>query len=127
MSRYPRFCFLVLHPALQGLDYLGALGQQNGQALADDVYGGEELQLPAQLVVVPLPGLLLPAQVLVQLLLFGEGDAVDPLEHFPVGVAPPVGAAALGQLEGVALDPAGGVQMGAGAQVGELALACRRR
>ena len=92
-------------------------------AIGDDVYGGEELQLAAQLVVVPLPGLLLPAQVLVQLLLFGEGDAVDPLEHFPVGVAPPVGAAALGQLEGVALDPAGGVQMGAGAQVGELALA----
>ena len=53
---------------------------------------------------------------------FGEGDAVDPLEHFPVGVAPPVGAAALGQLEGVALILPVESRWGAGAQVGELAL-----
>ena len=35
---------------------------------------------------------------------------------------PPVGGVAGGELQGVALDAAGGVQMGTGAQVGELAL-----
>ena len=61
-------------------------------------------------------------QVGVQLVLLGEGDAVDALEGLPVGVAAPVGGVAGGQLDGVALDPAGGVQVGTGAQVGELAL-----
>ena len=45
-------------------------------------------------------------QVLVQLLLLGEGYGVDTLEHLAVRVAAPVGAAALGQLDGVALDAA---------------------
>ena len=114
--------FLVLHPALQGLDDPGALGQQNGQALTDGLHGGEEFQLPAQLVVIPLQGLLLLLQVLVQLVLAGESDAVNSLEHLPLGVAPPVSAAGLGQLEAVVLDAAGVVQVGTGAQVGEVAL-----
>ena len=42
---------LILHPALEHLDGAGALGQQDGQALADHVHGGEILQLAAQLVV----------------------------------------------------------------------------
>ena len=112
----------VLDPALHQLDHPGALGQQHGQALADHVHGGEVLQLPAQLVVVPLEGLGLLLQIGVQLILLRESHAVDPLEHLPAAVAPPVGAAALGQLDGVALNAAGGVQMGTGAQVGELAL-----
>ena len=71
---------------------------------------------------VALEGLLLLLQVGVQLVLLGEGDAVDPLEGLAVGVPPPVGGVAGGELDGVALDAAGGVQVGAGAQVGELAL-----
>ena len=35
----------------------GALGQHNGQSLADHVHGGEIFQLPAKLVVIPLLGL----------------------------------------------------------------------
>ena len=71
---------------------------------------------------IPLEGLGLLLQVGVQLFLGGEGHAVDPLEHLAVGVAPPVGAAGLGELEAVVLDPAGGIQVGTGAEVGELAL-----
>ena len=112
----------VLDPALQQLDHTGALGQQHGQALADNVHGGEVLQLAAQLVVVALESLGLLGQVLVQLILLGEGHAVDALEHLAVGVAAPVGAGGAGELDGVALDAAGGVQVGAGAQVGEVAL-----
>ena len=112
----------VLDPALEQLDHPGPLGQQHGQALADDVHGGEVLQLPAQLVVVPLQSLGLLLQIGVQLVLLGEGHAIDALEHLAVGVAPPVGAGGGGQLDGVALDAAGGVQVGAGAQVHKLAL-----
>ncbi len=113
---------LILDPALHHLDDAGALGQDDGQALTDIVHGGEILQLAAQLVVVALESLLPLLQVLVQLLLLGEGHGVDALEHLAVAVAAPVGAGAGGQLHGVALDAASGVQMGAGAQVGELTL-----
>ena len=82
----------------------------------------EQAQLLAQLSVVPALGLLDLGQVLVQLLLLGEGDTVDPLEGLAVGVPPPVGGVAGGELDAVALDPPGGVQVGAGAQVGELPL-----
>ncbi len=71
---------------------------------------------------VPLEGLGLLLEILVQLRLGGEGHAVDPLEHLAVGVAAPIRAAGLGQLEAVVLHAAGGVQVGTGAQVGELAL-----
>ena len=113
---------LVLNPALEYLDGLGALGQENGKTLTDDVHSGEVLQLPTQAVVVALQGLGLLFEVRVQLILLRESHAVDPLEHLPAAVAPPVGAAALGELDGVALDAAGGIEVGAGAQVGELAL-----
>ena len=116
----------ILHPALQKLDDPGTLGQQNGQALADIVHGGEILQIPAQLIVVALESLLPLLQILLQLLLLGEGHGVDTLEHLAVAVAAPIGAAALGQLDGITLDAAGGVQVGAGAQVHELALLIKR-
>ena len=112
----------VLHPALQLLDDPCALGQQDGQTLTDAVHGGEVLQLTAQLVVIPLQSLLPLLQVGVQLLLLGEGHAVDALEGLAAAVAPPIGGVAGRQLDAVALDAAGGIQMGAGAQIGELAL-----
>ena len=58
-----------------------------------------------------LLGLLNALEVGVQLVLLGEGDTVDALEGLAAGVAPPVGGVAGGQLDGVALDPAGGVQV----------------
>ena len=98
-----------------------AAGQEEGEAGAL-VHNGEQAQLLPQLAVIPLLGLLNALEVGVQLVLLGEGDTVDALEGLAAGVAPPVGGVAGGQLDGVALDPAGGVQMGAGAQIGELAL-----
>ena len=44
----------ILNPALQQLDYARALRQQDGQALADIINGGEVFQIAAQLVVVTL-------------------------------------------------------------------------
>ena len=112
----------VLDPALQQLDDARALRQENGQALADAVDGGEVFQVAAELVVVALEGFGLLGEVLVELFLLREGDGVDALEHLALGVAAPVGAAALRQLDSVALDAAGGVEVRAGAEVGELAL-----
>ena len=96
-----------------------AVGQEGreARALIEDV---KELQLLAQLAVVTLFGLLQHRQVGVQLALLGEGYAVDAAEHLVLGIAAPVGAGGLGQLD--RLDPAGVRQMGAGAEVGELAL-----
>ena len=61
-------------------------------------------------------------EVGVQLFLLRESDAVDALEHLAVRVAAPVGGVAGGQLDAVALDAAGGVEVRTGAEVGELAL-----
>jgi len=113
---------LVLDPALEQLDDAGALRQQNGQALADHVDRGEVLELAADLVVVALAGLFLLGEIRVEFFLFREGDGVDSLKHFALGVAAPVGAAALRQLDGIALDAAGGVEVRARAEVGELTL-----
>ena len=68
-------------------------------------------------------GFLDAGEVLVKLVLLREGNAVDALEVLAAGVAAPVGGIAGGELDGVALDAAGGIQMRAGAEVGELALA----
>ena len=72
-----------------------------------------------QLAVVALLGLLQVAHVLVQLLLLEERRAVDAGEHLALGVAAPVGAGQLRQLESA--DLAGGGQVRPAAQVGELA------
>ena len=67
-------------------------------------------------------GLLQALKIGVQLLLLGEGHAVDALQGLAIGVAAPIGGVAGGQLDAVALDAAGGVHVGAGAQVNKLAL-----
>ena len=112
--------FGILHPALQQLHHPGALGQQHRQALADYIHGGEVFQLAAQLVVVAAAGFLLGGQVFFQLAALGEGAAVDAAEHLVLFAAPPIGAGAGGELDG--LDRTGAHQMGAGAQVGKIAL-----
>ena len=88
-----------------------ALRQVEGEA-GGLIPESKQAQFLAQLPVIPALGLLDALQIGVQFLLLGEGDAVDPLEGLPVGVAPPVGGVAGQQLDGVALYPAGGVQMG---------------
>jgi hypothetical protein len=98
----------------------------NGQALADDVDSREVFKLAADLVVVALFGLFLLGEVRVEFFLFRERDGVDSLEHFALGVAAPVSAAALRQLDGVALDAARGVEVRAGAEVSELTLFVER-
>ena len=110
----------ILHPALQKLHHTGTLGQQDGQPLPDHINGGEVFQLTAQLVVVAAACLLQPCQMLLQHTALGEGAAVDAAEHLILLAAAPVGAGAAGQLDG--LDGAGGHQVGAGAQVGEIPL-----
>ena len=69
----------------QGVLQHHALGQEEGEAGAL-VPEHEQAQLLAQLPVVPALGLLDALQIGVQLVLLGEGDAVDALEGLPVGV-----------------------------------------
>ena len=111
-----------LSPVVQKGVFQGhSFGKEEGEA-GTLVPEHEQAQLFPQFSVIPLLGLLDFRQVLVQLILLGESNAVDTLEGLPVGVSPPVCGVAGGELDGVALNPAGGVQVGAGAQVGELPL-----
>ena len=97
-----------------------AFREPEGQAGADQLVGGEELQLPAEAAMVALLGLFHHGQVRFQLLFLLEEEAVDALEHGLVLVAPPVGAGHAGELEGAHL--AGALHVGAFAQVGELSM-----
>ena len=110
----------VFYPALQQLNHPCAFGQHNGQSLTYHVHGGEVFQFPAQLAVIPLQGLFPLSHVSVQGLLAVKGGAVNALEHFVFLAAAPVSAGGGQKLHG--LDPAGGGQVGAGAQVSEFAL-----
>ena len=116
----PVLLLRVLHPALHELDHPGALGKEHRQALADHVHRGEVFELPADLVVVPLLGLLEARDVSHQLVLFLEGRAVDPLQHLVLFRAPPVGPGHAEELD--VLHPGRAPHVGAGAQVHELAL-----
>ena len=77
-----------------------AVGQEEGEA-DGLVAHHEQLHFLADLAVVAAGGLLHQLQVRVQLLLGGEGDAVDAGEHLVVLVALPVRAGLLGDLEGL--------------------------
>ncbi len=96
-----------------------AVGQEDGEARAL-VYKGEKPQLCAQLAVVALFGLLNAEQVSVQLFFVRESDGVNTLQHFVFSVATPVGA---GKAQhGGCFNQAGGRQVRAAAEVGEISL-----
>jgi hypothetical protein len=69
-----------------------------------------QVELLADLAVVALGGLFQTLQVGLELLLVGPGGAVDALQHLVVGVAAPVGAGHLLQLEVVAMTHVGHVR-----------------
>ena len=73
---------------------------------------------------VALFGFLDAVQVGVEIFLLGPGRAVDPLQHLVLGVAAPVRAGELGQLEHAQL--AGRRHVRAAAEVGELAFRVER-
>ncbi len=81
----------------------------------------EQVHLAAELAVVALLRLLDLLEIGVELLLLGERGAVDAREHLAVGIAAPIGAGDLHQLEGVA-DLAGRGHVRAAAEVEPVAL-----
>ena len=83
--------------------------------------GMEQVQLLAQPAMVTLFGLFEHVQIGVLLVLFGPGGAVDALQHLVVGIAAPVGAGHLHQLEDLQL--AGGGYVRPAAEVDEAAFA----
>ena len=81
----------------------------------------EQIHLAAELAMVALLGLLDLLEIGVELLLLGEGGAVDAGQHLAVGIAAPIGARDLHQLEGVA-DLAGRGHVRAAAEIEPVAL-----
>ena len=100
-----------------------AAGQEHRHAPSDEVVGHKELHILAYLAMVALFRLLEAGDVGVELLLLREGDAVYPLKALAGSVAAPVARVAGQKLYRVALYPAGRVEVRAGAEVCELALA----
>ena len=81
----------------------------------------EQIHLAAELAMVALLGLLDLLEVGVELLLLGEGGAVDARQHFAVGIAAPIGAGDFHQLERIA-DLAGRGHVRAAAEIEPVAL-----
>ena len=98
-----------------------ALGQEEREA--GSLLGQhKQAQLLAETAMVAALCLLKTLKICVQLVLLREGYAVYALERLTAGVAAPVGGVAGGELDGVALDAAGGVKVRTGAEIYELAL-----
>ena len=81
----------------------------------------EQVHLAAETAMVAALGLLDLLDIGVQILLLGEGRGVDALEHGVIGIAAPIGARHLHQLEGVADFPGRG-HVRAAAEVEPVAL-----
>ena len=85
----------------------------------------EQAQLLADLAVIPLFGFFQAMQVGLEVFLVTPGGTVDALQLLIAGIATPIGAGHLGQLEGLQLAGAGHV--GATAQIDEIALTIKRK
>ncbi len=112
---------LLLQDPVERLPQRRALGQPHGQA-GPHLLGveGEEVQLRAELAVVPLLGLPAPLQEVLEQFLLGKADAVDARELRVRLVPAPVRAGHRQQLR--RLNVPGRRDVWAAAEVGELAL-----
>ena len=88
-----------LDVVFQLLPYSVALGQEHGQATADEVIGHEQLHFLADLAMVTLTGFLHLLFVLFQFLVAGKSHTVDTGEHLIAVIVLPIGAGLLGDLE----------------------------
>src|SRR5947209_14888131 len=68
----------------------------------------KEVHLPPELAMVALLGFSELLQIPIELILLGKGCAVDAAEHLAIGIAAPIGACHLHQLEGRAHLPGRG-------------------
>ena len=84
----------------------------------------EQLHLLAQAAVVALLGLFQHGQIGLEILFVEPGGAIDALKHLVAGIAAPIGAGYLHQLEGLT-QLGGGRQMRTAAQIDEITLAIK--
>ena len=97
----------------------GPLGMPKNEPAAGRLFNGEEAELGAEPPMIAPAALFEARQVRVELRLVVPSGPVDPLEHRPVLVAPPVGSGHARQLE--CPDRAGRIGMAAAAEVGKRA------
>ncbi len=106
-------------PLHEFVEHAGALRVIEHQSAAGELVEVEQVELLAEFAVVALLGLLEPREVRVEILLREPRGAVDALQHRTVGVAPPVRAGDLHELE--RLHPPAVRKVRAAAQVRERA------
>ena len=110
----------VLDEALQQLDHARAFRQQDRQTLTDDIHGGKEFQLAAQLVVVALFCFFQRGDVCFEVGFLFKRRAVDALEHLVLLAAAPVCARDVEELD--VLHHARALDVRARAEVDKVAL-----
>ena len=81
----------------------------------------KQIHLAPEAPVIALFSFFQAMEIGLEVLLRRPGGAVNALQHFVVGIAAPIGAGDLGQLEGA--DAPSGGQMGPAAKIDEIALA----
>ena len=110
----------VLYPSLHQLDDLCTLGEEYRQTLTDIINSCEIFKLTADLVVVTVLSLFYLLEISLKLGSLGECSTVNSAKLLALGVASPVSACAVGELE--CLYGCNGHKVGSCAQVNELAL-----
>ena len=95
----PALVVLIPEVALDRVADHGALGVPEHEPAAGLLADLEEVQRLAELAVIAFLGLGQTGQIRIELLLLEECRGVDPLEHRPGRVAPPVGSRRVQHLE----------------------------
>ena len=122
--RHADIAILALFLQRQKFQFLAdyhAVRHPQRQAGADIGREGEKLHLLADLAMIAFFRFLEPREIGVELFLIAPGSAVDALQLCILGVAAPIGARDLGQLEGIA-DLAGGCEVRTAAEIVPIAM-----
>ena len=96
-----------------------ALGQQHGEAGAEDGFVGEQFEFAPDLAVVALRRFLQAREVRLEVVAAGPRDGVEPLQRLVLLVAAPVRPGHLGDLDALRVEVASGLDVRPAAQVGE--------
>ena len=109
----------ILGVALELIADDRALGQPQREAFPNGLINVVDVELAAQLFMIPGERFFVGVHVGVELFLRLEGPGVDARHHHVAGVAAPIGASEAPQLEGIPGDGLRGIHVGAFAHIHE--------
>ncbi|OPZ70559.1 MAG: hypothetical protein BWY83_01583 [bacterium ADurb.Bin478] len=120
-----RFQVLLLPKLFDLVADKGALGVPENQTCTDLFVDAVEIELFAQATMVALFGFFQAQQIVIQLCLFAERNAIDALQHGVFFITQPIGAGHAQQFK--VFDGAGGWHMGPATEIDEITFAINAR